>query len=452
MSVAGFGRNLVLLPVKTKKMLRNTKTHQSESAGFTLIEMAVVIIISGFIFIPLMAVFVQMGMDEKRVENVENNDRILNAINFYYKQYGAYPCPADLNTAPDDSDFGVSTSCSSAAGDVVFGALPVQTLGLPYHQAINKYGWKHLYAVTTKLTDPSTLDNPNAVEVISMSGADTDAVTVPFILVNTGKDGKGSSSLYGKDNILACDAGASRDEENCDGDELFIDAPPLTLGAPTDSGYYDDKLSYGLANPNSDLWIPQANQIHGERVPLMSKTLGNIGVGVDNPADKLHVGDETLVESNYKGEGGDILLEDDVTVSGLVVIEQDARANTLFKAGHFCSGQFVTNGSGGGTCCYGEYIGESGIAYDAGKCCAHGSFFNAATGELLCKDNSAATFCGESDTGRYADVGIGYDPEDGSLDSSNPDSRPPVCCFRHELDIDGLCCPEGVNEDGACSG
>ena len=418
------------------------KAHQatrSRQSGFTLIEMAVVVIISGFIFIPLMAVFVQKDLDDKRTENLESNQRLINAVNFFYKQNGRYPCPADFDTAPADVDFGAENCGISTTSGVKVGALPTTTLGLPFHQSINRFGWKHIYAVTSDLTDITTFDNSTAVEIISTAGGSASTVQVPFLLVNTGEDGKGSSSLYGVPNVLSCASGAARDRENCDNDETFIAAPQFLTGNPTDSGYYDDTLSYGLTSAKSDIWVTQANQIQGDRVPLMTKTFGNVGLGTtSSPTEKLHVVGSALVETNFTGQGGDIATQDNAEIQGRLVVNENAIISNNFQSGQFCSGHFVPNPDPtlDGICCYGEYIGD----FATGQCCANGSYLNLATGDQECKESSA--FCSASDDGQVSDLGIGYNASSGSLNTSTAGARTPKCCYRYELDVNDLCCLE----------
>ena len=415
------------------------RKRRSTQSGFTLIEMAVVVIISGFIFIPLMAVFVQKDLDDKRTENLESNQRLVNAVTFFYKQNGRYPCPADLDTAPADADFGVENCGITTTSGVKVGALPTTTLGLPFHQSINRFGWKHIYAVTSDLTDTTTFDNSTAVEVISTAGGSASTVEVPFLLVNTGEDGKGSSSLYGVENILSCTTGSARDQENCDNDETFIEAPLFFTGNPTDSGYYDDQISYGLVSAKSDIWIAQVNEIQGERVPLMAKTFGNIGIGTTTaPTEKLHVIGRALVETDFTGQGGDIATQDNAEIQGRLVVNENAIINSNFQSGQFCSGHYVPNPNPAldGICCYGEYIGD----FATGQCCANGSFLNLATDAQECKSSSA--FCSTSDDGKVSDLGIGYNGTSGTLDSSVTGARFPKCCYRYELDVNDLCCLE----------
>lgn len=407
-----------------KNTLHN-KTSIYKQAGFTLVEMAIVVIISGFIFIPLMAALLQKSRDDRHTENVASNIRIVKAIDFFYKQNGRYPCPAHPDRAYGSSDFGAE-DCT-VPGSVLTGALPTKTLGLPFNQAINEYGWKYIYSVTTNLTDASTFDNVNEVKVVSTNGGNPSAVFAPFILVNPGVDGKGSYSLYGAASVNSCQPSVqAEDQENCDGDSTFIDAPIFIAASPTDQDYYDDTLSYSISVDEDDLWGLRTDSlpVNKSKVPLMTKTFGNVGIGADEPQEKLHIGGKTLLETAYNGDGGELVLQNDITVQGALTVDHDAEATTSFTAEQFCSGYLTSSGS----CCYGEYITTGG-----GQCCPNGAFKDLVSGQMMCKENG--TVCTDTDSGNVADASG-------------------VCCSRYQLDAGGRCCNQtgkGVSIDtGQC--
>lgn len=396
------------------------------NAGFSLIEMAVVIIIAGFIFVPLMAVFVQRDLDQTKSENIENNDRLVAAINFFLKQNGRYPCPARLDAAPSDADFGVE-SCTGTP-TIRTGAIPTRTLGIPYHQAVNSYGWKHIYAVTAELNDATTFNGIGAIRVITPNGTVTDAAQTPYILVNPGQDGKGTTSLYGAPSAVACDAGgAARDNENCDGDAIFVESTPYISLSPTDSGYYDDKLSYGYLSANNDMWLVKREDDLSGKVALTSRTLGNVGIGTDDPLDKFHVGGNGLLETRYGGTGGNLDVQAAVTIENSLLVESEAEINTKFSANNFCIGEYDEEA---GQCYDGTLLTKGDEKFE----CPSGAYLNMdeKTPEEFCKGEGGG--CSASDSGNIYTNG--------------------QCCYRHELDGTNSCCPASaglvIDEDGVC--
>ncbi len=398
------------------------------AAGFTLVEMAIVIIISGFIFVPLMSVFIQKEIKDKQNQTVEYDGRIVKAIDFYVKQNGRYPCPAVLTLGPQDDGFGLE-SCTADA--VMFGALPIRNLGLPAYMAANAQDWKYFYSVVRGKTAVNTYNNAIAspITVIMPNGtigADTD-----YILINPGKDGKGSYSLYGQANILTCLAGQNaRDSSNCENadatmpnNNTYVDAPLYPTGSPGEAGYYDDKLSYGLLSQSTDFWVSQSDAVFNEKKLIQTRLDGNVGVGTSAPDERLAIDGGALISATYDGVGGVVNIQSDVEAPA-IDIENNVIIDTVVQAAGFCMGQYNPSD---GSCCDGRVINVSG-SY---QCCEHGAYKNSA-GNWQCKPSSSESACDASDQGNYYD---------GSQ-----------CCYRHEKAANGNCCisPNQLNSAGQC--
>jgi prepilin-type N-terminal cleavage/methylation domain-containing protein len=285
-----------------------------ENKGFSLLELAIVLVIIGFIFAPLIAIIVQIDLDKKARNNVGRNDRAVAALNFYLKQNGRYPCPAVLlGQAPGDPAFGreavIAGVCDTTlitdpggGSNVYIGALPTHALGLPYDAAVNEDGWKHIYVVTQALTREDDFDGVGAIEVEYEAGGANMVEDVHFVIVNPGKDGKGATTLFG-DAGLAC--GASEDSENCDfANEIFLDLAMNTeFDNVNDPNFYDDILSYNSVTQKSDFWVMNDNA-SDNRIDVINRTQGNVGLGVVNPTRKLDVAD--VVGGNIRVDGGDV--------------------------------------------------------------------------------------------------------------------------------------------------
>lgn len=270
--------------------------------GFSLVEMAIVVIIAGFIFAPLMAVFIQKDRDDRRVENAENDELIVKSILFFAKRNGRLPCPAAANRAPDLHDnFGrenfEDNNCPAGTG-----YLPVADLGIPFEMAANSYGWKYRYAVTPNMARRNSGFRLNQAPGLTVNGQ-----AVPFVLINPGEDGKGSESMDGITNALGCAGGA--DATNCGNDTAYTDRLPSTNLDPLDGDYFDDKVSYSLIGETSDLWVPRRSSSMSKNV-LSSRASGNIGIGEEEPSEKLHV------DGNVKIERGDITVNGVIDVDG----------------------------------------------------------------------------------------------------------------------------------------
>ena len=123
---------------------------QCASTGFTLVEMAVVMMIVGFLLggllVPLRALTEQRGYSETR----HAMDDMRQALLGYAMARGYLPCPAKsyLDGAEDRDP--VTGKCRVASGSVSIGFLPWAELGMPRLDA-----WGHLYrySVSTAYAD-----------------------------------------------------------------------------------------------------------------------------------------------------------------------------------------------------------------------------------------------------------------------------------------------------------
>ena len=80
--------------------------HHNNQSGFTLIEMAIVILILGVgiaAFVPLYNVHLKKERVEATQKHVE---MATEAIGHFRSLYGRYPCPASLTDDRDDSSYG----------------------------------------------------------------------------------------------------------------------------------------------------------------------------------------------------------------------------------------------------------------------------------------------------------------------------------------------------------
>lgn len=266
-----------------------TIVEKSNQKGFTLIEMAISMIIIGLLVAPLLVLYSKSQEAKKDTVTFEYIESAVNKIQEYRKVTGAYPCPGSM-TAPRGVAgpplYGAATDCLTdplitalVPGDcangicvegaiaaraatlaavpigsrVLVGALPFRELQIPESKASDGYKIRLLYAVTESMVDPIAFNiNNGAIAIRDDNG---DALSSPdgniaFLVLSHGKTKAGGYNQYGGLNTACPAGGATVDEENCN--DGFADSTgPATaeyiasfranaLGA----GFFDDQVMY----------------------------------------------------------------------------------------------------------------------------------------------------------------------------------------------------------------
>ncbi len=202
--------------------------------GFTLLEMAVVMIIVGLLLggmlVPLSA-----QMDQRNISDTQKAlSEIKEAIIGYALANGRLPCPATATIATGNTNAGVALTTGSGAAMVctnASGVVPWATLGVNETDA---WGRRYTYRVTSDFADgigsgtyggcsPSPLPTLATFGLCSVgnlnvmsaaTGGTTVAGSVPAVVISHGKNGAGAYTPQGTQVAV----GANADEqENTDG-------------------------------------------------------------------------------------------------------------------------------------------------------------------------------------------------------------------------------------------
>jgi prepilin-type N-terminal cleavage/methylation domain-containing protein len=135
--------------------------------AFTLLELSLVILIISILVVGSMSASISSINKAKYKVSKDRINQVYNALGAYLIINKALPCPASLLEVKTSANYGLAGSdgvCNNIAGvyqgaagnaaELVYGAIPVQTLGLPAEMAEDGFDSKFTYVVSKKFTNP----------------------------------------------------------------------------------------------------------------------------------------------------------------------------------------------------------------------------------------------------------------------------------------------------------
>lgn len=261
-----------------KEITRVAKTSQ---AGFTLLEVALAVVIGGM----LLAMFGQSlvnTLNESKIRTTQHRIAEINNALLRFSSYSNHlPCPADrtipapvggvaqpnYNAAVANCSVGTAAAGTVSSGGVRIGGVPTRTLNLPDEYAFDAWGMRLIYAVTEKMAMTATMDATRGCNTAAGVDPNNDAhkggacVSVTgnprlaaFAVVSTGQDRQGSFTINGGAGA-ACAAAPGADTENCDDDANFTDALQVATAGVS---YFDDFIEYETLDADIDEIPPGA--------------------------------------------------------------------------------------------------------------------------------------------------------------------------------------------------
>ncbi len=232
--------------------MQRNRSFGSRESGFTLVEVALVVVIGGL----MLALFGDSLTNMIKESKVRTTETRLAEISDALRRYSSYnsmlPCPASRTLATSDVNYGLPAGtgvcntatvpagtvrdATTATEEVRIGMVPTRTLNLPDDYGYDAWGSRFIYAVTESMTDTATYDAQNSA--VEITGNPTPAA---FVVVSVGKDKEGGYSVAGGAGP-ACNAmGSQIDIENCDDDRTFTNA---LQSSADNANYYDDYISF----------------------------------------------------------------------------------------------------------------------------------------------------------------------------------------------------------------
>lgn len=236
--------------------------HMKKIYGFTLIELAFVMVIIGILTAGIFRTL-EIQQTKKRAET--SDERVANstsllaqfASNFDGPDPGGapdqrLPCPSNPTLTFGQAGFGVeqcppltaaagtvfngvTVAINPATGNRVFiGALPTATMGAKGDDSWDGYNQKLVYAVSANLTVGGSVAGGNPVGdiIVNVDGGGTKN-DAPFTVISTGRNG-----------LTAAGTGPTGDNENLDGDHIFSAFTGHSTAQTAQ--YFDDEVAYQL--------------------------------------------------------------------------------------------------------------------------------------------------------------------------------------------------------------
>ncbi|PJB73561.1 MAG: hypothetical protein CO093_00425 [Alphaproteobacteria bacterium CG_4_9_14_3_um_filter_47_13] len=275
------------------------KDRACHSQGYTLIEMAIAMVIAGIIMVPALFIY-NLYIQNQRMEKTDR--AILEAraaIGDFRGIYGRYPCPSRWDAVPGDVDYGyesrdfpgtgnclgvpggveVVTSANGALTDnrVFIGSLPFRQMNLPHELIHDGYNNRLTYAVTGMLANDTTYSNNNGgITVRDLTIAGNDLTDIPdtahFVIISHNRNADGAIS---RDGVMAgaCPAAPALEGDNCDMTDALFRAGQVQAD-------FDDLVFYNTADSIEQWQISNANSsdIHLRRADSIA-----LGAGESDP-------------------------------------------------------------------------------------------------------------------------------------------------------------------------
>ena len=217
----------------------NQKKFIQKQSGFTLVEMAIVLMIVGLLLggmlVPLSAQMEQRNNSDTQKALSEIKEAIIG----YALANGRLPCPA-TGTIPTGQTGAGTEAITSGACTNVSGVLPWATLGVNETDA---WGNRYTYRVDTNFSDSNSnntygsgcspspapanasfaLCSLGTLNVLSAVGGTTIAGNVPAVIISHGKNGAGAYTQQGTPLPASSDPD---EQENSNGNPVFVTHTP----------------------------------------------------------------------------------------------------------------------------------------------------------------------------------------------------------------------------------
>ncbi len=192
-------------------MTRNPLIY-SRNTGFSLLEMAIVLAIVGFLLAGLIPSLSAQVDQQHRNDTIKQMNEIKDALYGYAIVNGRLPCPAKGSIATNTANAGIS-DCT-----LTMGVIPWATLGTSETDAWNR---RFTYSASSSFitTNFTLASNGNLTVKTAATGGTNIATNIPAVFISHGTNGFGAYTPAG----IALTTSTSPDEaDNSDPDSIFV--------------------------------------------------------------------------------------------------------------------------------------------------------------------------------------------------------------------------------------
>lgn len=300
---------------------KNLSCQNMMEKGYTLIQMALALMVIGVLLAGFLGIYTQYQVEEKVTKTNTRVNNALQSIQKYRNVFGTLPCPAPMNVARTDAAYGMASNyarytatgalpvvaggCAEGicieqntrtdlAGTptlrVRVGAIPFRDMQLDESDTYDAYGSRLWYAVTEDLCNLATFNETRgAINIVNDLGETqtTPPNSAAFVVISPGVNKIGG---YGLEGTLQVPCATSLDSENCRDVSLATSA---ITSATYRSQFvqdaslatsYDDVIEF-FASAQTQLWrrtAPGAEDI----LDLANNV---IGIGETSPSATLDI-------------------------------------------------------------------------------------------------------------------------------------------------------------------
>lgn len=312
-------------------------------AGYTLLEIAVVLLIAGM-FVASGLQVLKLYNKQKAFQTTDTNmSEIVNQIHAYLEANGHYPCPARLDAARTDAAYGMPGDCDDTSvaigtcangicveentidtdGDLVpdtvarvrRGAVPFRVLSLkgnPEAVAYDGFGRRLEYVVTERLASATLLADfdptHGAISVVDGTGQPVIPGFTHMLLLSRGENG---AAGWSRDGVQLSPCPTTGFElENCNTDTTAPERQAIYVSDIrnlSQAEFYDDVVSY-RATVDRPLW----KATDASKIDITDLVVAGGGVGAGGDPDPFAGGGipklKTSNASNDIRAQGDFML------------------------------------------------------------------------------------------------------------------------------------------------